>query len=163
MQKTFTLTSSSLGGQATEREEFDGFGCSGRNLSPAISWTGAPAGTKSFAITLYDPDAPTGSGFWHWLLLDIPSTTSGLAEGAASPASLALPAGAWHGKSDYGVAAYGGPCPPPGHGPHAYQLTVHALSVEKLGVPADSSAAVIGFNLNAHTLAKATLVFYHTR
>lgn len=106
-----------------------GFGCSGANRSPALSWSGAPDETRSFALTCYDPDAPTGSGFWHWILLNLPADTTELAAGAGNETGMRLPDGALHVVNDFGTIGYGGPCPPPGHGPHRYQFTVHALSV----------------------------------
>lgn len=135
-----------------------GFGCAGGNKSPHLAWSGAPAGTKSFAITCFDPDAPTGSGFWHWLVVNIPATTTELAADAGNPNSPALPAGALQTRTDFGKPGYGGPCPPPGDHPHRYLFTVHAVGTEALPVGADTSAAVIGFNLHFNTLAKATIM-----
>lgn len=163
MGPTFTLSSSDLGGQATEDQVFNGFGCTGRNLSPALSWVHPPAGTKSFAVTLFDPDAPTGSGWWHWLVFDLPADVRGLPTGAGTLGMPGLPIGAVQSRTDYGIQGYGGPCPPPGHGLHRYVLTVHALDVERLGLGADSTAAVVGFTIHAHTLGRASLLFYHSR
>jgi Raf kinase inhibitor-like YbhB/YbcL family protein len=122
-----------------------GFGCAGRNRSPHLTWSGAPEGTKSFAVTCYDPDAPTGSGFWHWLLVNIPANVSELAEGAGSTGGE-LPTGALQ------------PCPPEGDHPHRYLFTVFAVKTDKLDVKADTSAAVVGFNLHFNTLAKAEIM-----
>jgi Raf kinase inhibitor-like YbhB/YbcL family protein len=138
-------------------EDF-GFGCAGGNQSPHLAWSGAPAGTKSFAITCYDPDAPTGSGFWHWLVVNIPANVTELAAGAGAPGSKLLPEGALQTRTDYGVVSYGGPCPPEGDHPHRYIFTVFAVGSEVLPVNADTSAAIVGFNLNFNTLAKATLM-----
>ena len=160
---TFTLHAPKLGGQATLQEVFNGMDCTGKNLSPALSWTDAPEGTKSFAITLYDPDAPTGSGWWHWVVFDIPATTKELPMGVGSPKQGSLPAGAVQSMTDFGAPGYGGPCPPVGHGPHTYILTVHALDVERLGLDQTATAPMVGFNLGMHTLGKATLVFYYER
>jgi Raf kinase inhibitor-like YbhB/YbcL family protein len=124
-----------------------GFGCAGGNKSPHLKWSEAPAGTKSFAITCYDPDAPTGSGFWHWLIVNIPANVSELAEGAGS-AGGNLPAGALQTRTDFGGPGYGGPCPPQGDHPHRYLFTVFAVKSDKLDVKPDTSAAVVGFNLN---------------
>ena len=132
-----------------------GFGCGGGNQSPHLRWEGAPAGTKSFAVTCFDPDAPTGSGFWHWVVVNIPPGVTELPLGAGS-AGGKLPAGALQVRTDFGKPGYGGPCPPPGD-PHHYVFTVFAVSQEKLPVTADTSAAVVGFNLHFNTLAKATL------
>ena len=135
-----------------------GFGCAGGNQSPQLSWSGAPAGTKSFAVTCYDPDAPTGSGFWHWLVVNIPPDVTELPLDAGNPATGKLPKGALQTRTDFGKAGYGGPCPPPNDHPHRYVFTVFAVSQEALPVEADTSAAVVGFNLHFNTLAKATLM-----
>lgn len=161
--KTFTLNSSDVGGQATLQQVFNGFGCTGENLSPALNWSNAPEGTKSFAITMYDPDAPTGSGWWHWVVLDIPASVSALPTGAGTPGKDGLPKGAIQGLTDYRVPGYGGPCPPEGHGLHRYIVTVHALDVGTLGLDAKTSAPMAGFNINAHSLAKASIIFYYER
>jgi len=134
-----------------------GFGCAGGNSSPHLKWSGAPDGTRSFAITCYDPDAPTGSGFWHWLVVNIPANVSELAAGAGS-AGGKLPAGALMTRTDFGKPGYGGPCPPEGDHPHRYLFTVFAVGKDRLDVAADTSAAVVGFNLHFATLAKAELM-----
>jgi Raf kinase inhibitor-like YbhB/YbcL family protein len=131
-------------------------GRSGGNVSPGLRWSGFPEGTKSFAVTVFDPDAPTGSGFWHWLLLDIPADVTELATGAGS--GEGLPAGAFHTRNDPGLKEYVGPFPPPGHGPHRYVIAVHALDVESLGVDDSVSPAVVGFNLSQHTIGRAVIV-----
>ncbi len=161
--QTFTLSSPDIGGQATLREVFNGFGCTGDNVSPALNWSNAPAGTKSFALTMYDPDAPTGSGFWHWVVFDLPADQKSLPAGAGSASGEGLPPGATQGKTDFNTTGYGGPCPPPGDRPHRYILTVHALGIDKLGLPSDTPAALVGFNVNANSLAKASLLFYYGR
>ena len=158
----FTVTSNSfkdgdyLRGDYILSADF-GFGCAGGNKSPHLRWAGAPEGTKSFAVTCYDPDAPTGSGFWHWLVANIPANVSGLAEGAGN-ANGKLPAGALQTRTDFGAPGYGGPCPPAGDHPHRYLFTLFAVNADKLDVEADTSAAVIGFNLHFNTLAKAELM-----
>ena len=134
-----------------------GFGCAGRNKSPHLKWSGAPAGTNSFAVTCYDPDAPTGSGFWHWLVVNIPADVSELPEGAGSTGGK-LPSGALQTRTDFGAPGYGGPCPPPGDHPHRYLFTVFAVKSDKLDVKADTSAAVVGFNLHFNTLALAEIM-----
>ena len=136
--------------------EFNGFGCAGENKSPALKWSGAPAGTKSFAVTAYDPDAPTGSGWWHWMVINIPADVSELPAGAGAVDSKTLPAGAVQNRIDYGVHGWGGVCPPQGDHPHRYIFTVHALKTEKIDVPADATAALTGFMINANTLGKAS-------
>jgi Raf kinase inhibitor-like YbhB/YbcL family protein len=133
-----------------------GFGCAGDNQSPHLKWSGEPAGTKTFAVTCYDPDAPTGSGFWHWLVVNIPADVHELALGAGSKGG-ALPKGALQTRTDYGFAGYGGPCPPEGDHPHRYLFTVYAVN-DTLGVKEDTPAAQIGFNLHFKAIAKATIM-----
>jgi Raf kinase inhibitor-like YbhB/YbcL family protein len=135
-----------------------GFGCAGSNKSPHLVWAGAPAGTKSFAVTCYDPDAPTGSGFWHWLVVNIPENVSELVLDAGNPKLFLLPQGALQTRTDYGTLGYGGPCPPPGDHPHRYLFTVFAVGVDQLQVTPDTSAAIVGFQLNFNTLSKATIM-----
>jgi Raf kinase inhibitor-like YbhB/YbcL family protein len=132
-----------------------GFGCAGGNVSPQLSWANPPEGTRSFALTCFDPDAPTGSGFWHWVVVNIPPDATSLAAGASGGG---LPAGALETRTDFGPAGYGGPCPPEGDHPHRYLFTVHAVSLESLPVESDTSAAVVGFNLHFNTLEKASLM-----
>ena len=161
-QARFTLSSPDIseGHFMAKAFEFDGWGCSGSNTSPALHWQHAPAGTKSFAVTVFDPDAPTGSGFWHWLVADIPAAATGLAQGAGKGS---LPTGSRSFNNDYGSKDFGGACPPEGHGMHRYQFTVWALPQETLPVPDGASAAVVGFTLNAMALAKATLTATYAR
>ncbi|MCA9824493.1 MAG: YbhB/YbcL family Raf kinase inhibitor-like protein [Dehalococcoidia bacterium] len=135
-----------------------GFGCAGGNQSPHLRWEGAPETAKSFAVTCFDPDAPTGSGFWHWVVVNIPAGVNELPLDAGNPASGKLPAGALQVRTDFGKPGYGGPCPPPNDHPHRYLFTVHAVSAETLPVTADTSAAVVGFNLHFQTIEKATLM-----
>jgi len=138
-----------------ETAVYDGFGCEGSNISPAVAWSGAPDGTRSFAVTLYDPDAPTGSGWWHWVIYNLPTSTTRLEAGAGS--GEGLPAEATQGRTDFGSTGYGGPCPPEGDEPHRYVFTVYALDVPNLDLPPDATAARVGFSLNAHALDRATL------
>ena len=122
-------------------------------MSPALAWKDPPAGTKSFALTLYDPDAPSGSGWWHWQVWNIPADATGFAEGR-------LPAGVVQSKGDVGRTGYLGPCPPPGSGVHHYIFTIYALRVDKLDVdPNTASGALVGFNLNGNAIAKATVIY----
>ena len=154
----FTLTSPTIkpGSMLTEAQVFKGFGCEGKNTSPALKWSGAPSGTKSYAVTVYDPDAPTGSGWWHWVVYNIPASATELPEGAGGTDGKGLPAGTAQGRTDFGSAGFGGACPPKGDKPHRYIFTVHALKTDKIEVPADASAALVGFMLNANRLAKAS-------
>ena len=160
----FTLSSPDIAAGKTiaTAQVFNGFGCSGGNISPALSWSNAPAGTRSFALLMHDPDAPTGSGWWHWVVYNIPAGTTSLAAGAGDPKKGLLPPGAVQGRTDFGTAGYGGPCPPPGK-PHRYYLRLYALKVEKLDVPADATAALIGFNVNAAAIGKAELMGLYGR
>jgi Raf kinase inhibitor-like YbhB/YbcL family protein len=140
-----------------------GFGCAGGNRSPHLRWEGAPDGTRSFAVLCFDPDAPTGSGFWHWVMVNIPPAVTELQLDAGNPSNANVPAGALQVRTDFGKPGYGGPCPPQGDHPHRYLFTVHAVSLDKLPVTADTSAAVVGFYLNFNTVAKATLMGLYKR
>lgn len=140
------------GERLADAHVFNGWGMTGGNLSPHLRWSGAPAGTRSYAVTCYDPDAPTGSGFWHWLLYDIPADVTELPTGAGTADTKI----GTHAHNDYSTKEYGGAAPPPGH-PHRYLFAVHALSVDSLGVGADAPPAVVGFNITANTLARGFL------
>lgn len=158
----FVLTSADIaeGGALAERHVFNGFGCTGANVSPALAWSGAPEGVKSYAVTAYDPDAPTGSGWWHWIAYDIPASITALERGAGS--ADGLPDGAAHGPNDYGSVGFGGACPPPGE-VHRYEFRVFALDVAALELPEGASAALTGFMINAHTLDSAKITAAYTR
>jgi Raf kinase inhibitor-like YbhB/YbcL family protein len=162
---SFTVTSSDLSdGEPMPLPQVSGvFGAGGDDLSPQLSWSGFPAETKSFAVTCFDPDAPTGSGFWHWAVFDIPAGVTDLPAGAGGPDGADLPAGAITLRGDAGVARYIGAGPPPGHGPHRYVFAVHAVDVETLGLDAGATPAFLGFNLFGHTLARAVIVATHER
>lgn len=155
----FQLESPDLqrGGRIPETHVLNTFGCTGQNVSPALQWSNAPEGTKSFAVTVYDPDAPTGSGWWHWVVFNLPASATSLPQGAGIPKGEQLPAGAIQGRTDFGQPGYGGPCPPEGDKPHRYQFTVHALSTEKLPLDENASAAMVGFYIHNHSLGKAVL------
>jgi Raf kinase inhibitor-like YbhB/YbcL family protein len=160
----FTLTSTDVAeGKSMAAEQIlNGFGCMGGNVSPALRWTAPPAGTKSLALQVYDPDAPTGSGWWHWVVVDIPATARELPKGAGKSGTVQIAGGARQTRTDFGTAGYGGPCPPPGK-PHRYVFTLSALDIDKIPVPDDASGALVGFNVGAHTLAKATLTAMYGR
>jgi Raf kinase inhibitor-like YbhB/YbcL family protein len=153
----FHLTSPDIkaGGTVPMMHVFQGGGCTGQNISPALEWHTAPPGTGSFALTCYDPDAPTGSGWWHWMVYDIPFRANGLPRGAGN-AEGDLPQGALQARNDYGQTGYGGPCPPPGDKPHRYVFTAYALKAGRLEVPRDASCAMIGFMINANKLGEGS-------
>lgn len=161
--QTFTLRSSDVGGQATDKQVFNGFGCTGQNISPQLSWSNPPAGTKSFAVTVHDPDAPTGSGFWHWVVFDIPVSANELKTNAGNLLTKLAPQGAIQSITDFGTTGYGGPCPPEGHGSHQYIMTVYALKTEKLGLDSKTPPALVGFNLWNNTIQKASIIMYYKR
>ncbi len=161
----FALSSSEIkpGQTLVADHVFNGFGCEGGNQSPALSWTPGPEGTRSYAVTMYDPDAPTGSGWWHWVVYNIPASVTHLAAGAGDASGAKLPVGAMHGRTDFGAQGFGGACPPVGDKPHRYIFTVYALKSDRLEVPADASAALIGYMIHANQLAKATLKAKYAR
>ena len=156
MAEGLTLTSKTLKGQLSLTEVFNGFGCTGKNISPELSWKNAPKGTKSFAVTVYDADAPTGSGWWHWLVINISKDITQIKQGTS-------PKGALETLTDFGKSGFGGACPPEGDKAHAYTFTVYALDVDKLDLKESSSPALVGYMLNAHALEKASLVSYYKR
>ena len=157
----FKLESPDIGPDKEFSQEFvyDAFGCSGSNQSFALSWSGAPAGTQSFAVTTYDPDALRGKGFWHWFVINIPATTNALPRDAGNRDNSKLPKGARQLKTNFNKAAYGGSCPPPGDKPHNYVVTVYALKSKKLDVPADALAGEAIPLVEADALGKATLTY----
>lgn len=161
----FELSSTDVQAQQfmPKAQEFQGFGCDGDNRSPELSWKDAPADTKSFAVTVYDPDAPTGSGWWHWLVYNIPANQHSLPANAGDPDSGLAPEGSMQHRNDYGSAAFGGACPPVGDKPHRYRFTVFALDVASLDVPTEGSAALLGYLLNQHSLGTAQLQAYYQR
>ena len=155
--ESLKLTSSSIaeGQQLNLEQVFEGFGCKGKNISPDLSWSGAPEGTKSFAITVYDPDAPTGSGWWHWFVFNIPANINSFAKGSS------LPEGTITLKNDYGSTGFGGACPPQGE-VHRYQFTIHALD-KKLDLNSNVSNALAGFMVNAHSIESYTITAVYNR
>jgi Raf kinase inhibitor-like YbhB/YbcL family protein len=161
----FKLESPDIKPNAMMDKKFEAnvFGCTGENKSPELKWSGAPKDTKSFAVTVYDPDAPSGSGWWHWSVINIPANVTELKPDAGNASNANLPQGARQVRSDYGVAAWGGACPPEGDKPHRYVFTVYALKTDKLDIPADATAALAGFMINANTIAKASFTAKYGR
>jgi len=153
----FDLTSPEFTDGGTLPQEARGADAGGADRSPELTWSGAPEGTQSFVLTVYDPDAPTGSGFWHWTLSDIPASVSSLPQGAGTDDAL-LPAGATRRRNEFGTDTFLGAAPPAGHGPHRYVFTLSALDVPTLEVPAEATPAVVGFMFREHLLGRAQLV-----
>ena len=155
----FSITSPQIreGGRIADEQVFNSFGCQGANISPALQWKGAPAGTKSFALTVYDPDAPTGSGWWHWVVFNIPASATALAKGAGDPQAALTPTGAIQSRTDFGKPGYGGPCPPAGDKPHRYQITLYALKTDTLPLDESAPAAMVGFYLHQNLIQKTVL------
>ena len=162
---TFTLTSTDItDGVPLAAPQVSGImGAGGQDRSPQLSWRDFPSATRSFAVTCFDPDAPTGSGFWHWAVADIPVGVTELPAGAGDPGSTALPEGALALANDAGIHQYLGAAPPEGHGVHHYYFVVHAVDVPTLGIPKGASPAFLGFNLFSHTLARATITATYER
>jgi Raf kinase inhibitor-like YbhB/YbcL family protein len=156
----FYLSSSDIQGQIANEQVFNSFGCSGKNISPQLSWNNAPAGTKSFAVTAYDPDAPTGSGWWHWVVFNIDAGVNHINTGDSGKN---MPKGSIESATSYGSTGFGGACPPEGDKPHRYIFTVYALDIEKIEQNADVRAELIGFFLNSHAIAKASIMAYFGR
>ena len=156
----FTLSSDSMtDGEPLRNQQVSGLmGAGGEDLSPQLRWSGFPSGTKSFAVTVYDPDAPTASGFWHWAVADIPVSVTSLDEGVGDESGSGLPEGAVTLANDASMKRFVGAAPPPGHGPHRYYVVVHAVDVESLGLPEGATPAYLGFNLFSHAIARATLI-----
>ena len=158
--QALTLTSPDIkpGARIADEQVANIMGCPGKNVSPALSWSGAPKGTKSFALSVYDPNAPTGSGFWHWVVIDIPPDATSLPKNAGDPKANLLPAGAVMSRTDIGSPGYTGPCPPKGDKPHHYHFQLFAVDVDKLDADENATPAYVGFNLHFHTLAKAEMI-----
>lgn len=161
--QTFTLKSYELGGQATNKQVLNGFGCNGENKSPQLFWENAPSGTKSFAVTIFDEDAPTGSGWWHWLIFDIPASIKELISDAGNIKLKNAPTGAIQSITDFKTYGYGGVCPPENSKAHRYVVTVYALKTDKLGLDQNANPAMVGFMLEQNVIEKASLIFYYKR
>lgn len=155
----FTLKSDTISGQLGMKQVFNGFGCKGENISPKLTWENPPKGTKSFAITMYDPDAPTGSGWWHWLVFDIPKDKNELNEGFGNKVSKDI----IQSVTNYGKVGFGGACPPVGDKAHKYELTIYALDIESLGLSKETNPAIVGYYINNHTIEKSTITAYYKR
>jgi Raf kinase inhibitor-like YbhB/YbcL family protein len=155
---TLKVESKSFGHNQTipKKYAYNDWGSDGDNVSPHVKWSGVPPGTKSFAVTIWDPDAPTTVGFWHWTVFNIPANVTEIDEGK-------VPHGATQGYTDFGMSQYGGPAPPPGHGPHHYHIRVYALDVDKLPLEKGSTAALLMFMVREHTLAQGELVGIYER
>ena len=156
-----TLSSQDMRGQISINQVFNSFGCSGKNISPHLKWTNAPKNTKSFAITVYDMNAPTGSGWWHWIVFDISKGTKQILSNASR--LNRLPKGTIQSKTDFGKSKFGGACPPKGSKAHTYITTVYALDIVKLGLDKDANPALVGYMLNSHTIEKSSIVNYYKR
>ena len=161
--QTFTLKSTELGGQATMKQVFNGFGCTGENISPQLYWENAPQSIKSFAVTIYDEDAPTGSGWWHWIIFDIEKNIHKLKSDAGNSKKQVAPKNSIQSKTDFGVPGYGGPCPPEGDGIHRYTITIYALKTEKLGLDETANPALVGYYLQQNTIEKSSMIFYYKK
>lgn len=161
----FRLTSPSIKDQGTIDNEhvYNGFGCSGGNVSPELRWEQVPKETRSFAVTVYDPDAPTGSGWWHWIIFNISPGVASLPAGAGKLDGSSAPKGSIQSMTDFGQQGYGGPCPPQGDKPHRYVFTVYALKIDQLPLKKDASGAMAGFYLNQNTLGKASITATYGR
>lgn len=161
----FTLSSPSIKPESTLTldQVFNGFGCTGKNISPELTWKNLPTGTKSLALTVYDPDAPTGSGWWHWVVYNIPATATKIEAGAGTTEGKTLPTGSQQGRTDFGSTGFGGACPPVGDKPHRYIFTLHALKADKLEIPEGATAALIGYMINANLIEKTSFTAYYGR
>ena len=164
MANSFSLMSHDIkaGEFMSKVHEYKGFGCDGEDRSPQFSWSNPPAGTKAFALFAYDPDAPTGSGWWHWQLINIPKGVREIAAGAGNVNNELLPRGSVQIENDYGSKSFGGACPPEGHGVHRYQFTLYALSQE-LQLPENPSSALVGYMVKAHALGSSQLEALYQR
>lgn len=155
----FTLKSNTVSGQLGIKQVFNGFGCVGENISPDLSWENAPKGTKSFAVTVYDPDAPTGSGWWHWVVFDIPKDKTSFETNFGAKEHK----GVIQSLTNYGTTGFGGACPPKGDKAHQYIFTVYALDTNTLGLDKNTNPAIVGYYINNHTIAKSSIVAYYKR
>ncbi len=158
-----TSTEIQSGQSLSDKQVFNGFGCEGKNQSPQLSWSDVPEGTKSFALMVYDPDAPTGSGWWHWVAFNLPKELRSLDTGAGNPQAGLMPEGVVQSRTDFGAHGYGGACPPVGHGEHRYQFKLFALGVESLPLDADAPAAMVGYMVQQNALDSAVIEAVYQR
>lgn len=165
LSDNFKLFSTDIndGEMMSKTQEFMGFGCNGKNISPHLRWSNAPQGTKSFAITVYDPDAPTGSGWWHWQIVNIPASTNEILRGAGDVSKKIAPLESMQIENDFGFQGFGGACPPAGNKPHRYQFTIYALSVANLDVKATASGALVGYMIKSNSISSSTLEALYQR
>jgi Raf kinase inhibitor-like YbhB/YbcL family protein len=159
----FTSPEVPPGSTLDHRQVYNGFGCDGENISPRLVWKDAPADTRSFAVTVFDPDAPTGSGWWHWVIFNIPKNVNELPANAGNPKSGLAPKGSVQSLSDFGKPGFGGACPPVGDKPHRYIFTLYALKVDKLPLDKSATPAMVSFSLNANSLARASFTARYGR
>lgn len=165
MADSFSMTSPQLkeGARIADEQLFNKYGCRGGNISPELQWSNPPEGTRSFAVTVYDLDVPTGGDFWHWIIFNIPANATGLVKGAGDPQAHLAPSGVIQIKNDFGSAGYGGPCPPPGDKPHRYEFAVYALKIDRLPVDDKTPAATVSYYLQQNVIKKAVLVTTYGR
>jgi Raf kinase inhibitor-like YbhB/YbcL family protein len=164
--QAFVLQSPDVPADSTIEQKyvFSDFGCTGQNISPALTWSGVPEGAKSFALIAHDLDAVTGvGGFTHWIVYNIPVSVKGLEQGAGTAESQSLPVGSVQPATSFGTSGWGGPCPPVGDKPHRYEFTLYALGVERLELPENASQAFVGFNINGNALAKASFAAFYSQ
>ncbi len=159
----FTLKSSDIGEKISINQVYSGYGCTGKNISPALNWSNVPKNTRGFAVTLFDPDAPTGKGWWHWIIFNIPANVNALKAGAGDLQKNLAPEDSIQSQTDFGKAGYGGPCPPKGDKPHRYIFTVYALDRARLNLDKNALPAGVGFLLYQHTKAKASFISHYGR
>ncbi len=161
----FSLSSPAVkpGASMDQEQVYNGYGCQGQNRSPALEWTAGPEGTRSYAVTVFDPDAPNGSGWWHWVVYNIPADVNALPAGAGDERGKLLPPGAVQGRTDFGSPGYGGPCPPKGHQPHHYIFTVYALKTPRINIPPQANPRAINSAIKVNALGSASFTALYGR
>jgi Raf kinase inhibitor-like YbhB/YbcL family protein len=159
----FSLTSPGMGEKLTKTEEYAGFSCDGKNISPEFTWSNPPSGAKGFAVTMFDPDARDGAGWWHWLVFDIPANQRTLVRDAGNPDKKLAPEGSFQSMTGFGKPGFGGPCPPKGDKPHAYVFTIYALDTAKLDADEMNLPSEVMPEIQKHTIGKALCTSYYQR